>query len=200
MIDYNGTWMTPAQANRLEGEAQTYMREQAIKRDRERAQEALKDALNNAPIVAPTASMPRVAEIRHKLVTRLSREPEGLWTITARQFEELICEMLVADGYEATLTKNTRDGGYDIAAYKPSEWAPALFLVECKRYRPDRAVGVSYVRALHGVVDLNRANGGIMVSTSRFSKDAQTFANDMREKLALRDYNFVLDWLTKLRS
>ena len=74
-----------------------------------------------------------------------------------------------------------------------------LCLVECKRYCPDRPVGVSLVRSLLGVVKAKRVTQGLLVTTSRFTRDAREFAEQVPHQLSLREYFDLLDWLNAVR-
>jgi restriction system protein len=103
--------------------------------------------------------------------------------------------MLARDGFEVTLTPIARDGGKDIYAAKKDQLGAFLYIVECKKYAPDRPVGVSFVRSLHGVVQAENATAGVLVTTSRFTKPAQEFQERVRYQLSLRDYHDVARWL-----
>jgi len=129
------------------------------------------------------------------MISALKRRPEDIHTITPRQFEELIAELLRDMGHEVTLTKATRDGGKDILAGIKTEMGNFLCLVEAKRYRPDRPVGVSLVRALHGALCDHPANRAMLVTTSRFSPDARALQERHEHELSLRDQIDVAHWI-----
>lgn len=65
----------------------------------------------------------------------------------------------------------------------------SLVLVECKRYAKDRLVGVDRVRSLYGVVSADTATAGVVVTTSGFSRDAVEFAEKVRYRMSLRDFD-----------
>jgi HJR/Mrr/RecB family endonuclease len=48
------------------------------------------------------------------LIAQLRRNPEQLYNLEPRQFEELIAELLASFGWSVEPTGATRDGGYDI--------------------------------------------------------------------------------------
>ena len=154
-----------------------------------------------------TKSLVRPAEASHitlvsreawsELIVRLSKNPHLVREIRPRKFEELVAELLSRDGLEVHLTPETRDGGRDVLAFHQTPVGRLLYLVECKRYRAGRPVGIAIVQRLYGVVSQERASAGLVVTTSHFSKDALTFADTVRHQLGLRDYEALKQWLVK---
>lgn len=136
------------------------------------------------------------AEINSKLVDYFRRWPNRLFSLTSRQFEELIAELFSGFGYDVELTKRTRDGGCDIVAISNLPVNTKL-LIECKRYEKDRTVGVDVVRSLHGVTIADGANKGILVTTGRISKDARRFMTLPNTKWLLEGHDFdgLIQWL-----
>ena len=103
-------------------------------------------------------------------------------------------------GMEVELTPATRDGGKDILAYLPTEFGKLLCLVEAKRHKKTRPVGVSLVRSLYGTLDDHHATMGMLVTTSRFSPDARSFQERHKYKLSLKDFPDVVSWLMKYKE
>lgn len=62
------------------------------------------------------------------------------------------------------------DGGIDLKLVKNGE----TWLVQCKRWRQEK-VGVKVARELFGVVASERATGGILITTSTFTPEAESF-------------------------
>jgi len=119
-----------------------------------------------------------------------------LYRISAREFEEVSAELLRGQGFDVELTKQTRDGGFDLLAVHKVGDIPMRFLVECKRYAPGRAVGVRFVRELASVIQANNANKGLLLTTSYFSADALAFRDrHMPYQLDLRDNGDLLAWI-----
>lgn len=133
------------------------------------------------------------------LAAMLAR-PEKLELIGDRKFEEFVAEMLARDGFDVTLTPQSRDGGYDVLAKRRVSTLDLLFLVECKRYCRSRKVGVAIIRSLYGLVCEKRANAGIIVTTSTFSKPAIATSCALGTQLALRDYHGLVEWMQRLRT
>lgn len=154
---------------------------------------------------------PDVPELRQAIVTiskdlwgwiigRLSRSPEDLHTMHPRKFEELVAELLDRDGYDVQLTPSSGDGGRDILARHHDSMGSRLYLVECKRYRPDRPVEVHFVRSLFGVVAKGNATAGMLVTTSHFSSGAIKLRDELQYRLTLKDFGDLTLWLARHAS
>lgn len=133
--------------------------------------------------------------VNDELIKYLSCHPKELYKLKPRQFEELICEILKSFGWEVELTPATRDGGYDIFAItKDILGMKSSWIIECKKYAPERKVGIEYVRSLCGVKnDLKIANA--MIATTSFFTSGVQKAKNSRYDLELADYNQIVDWL-----
>lgn len=138
---------------------------------------------------------PRIILANESLVERLRRQPSSIYELPPRKFEELIAELLTDLGYEVELTPATRDGGKDILAYMTTPHGKLLCLVEAKKYRRDRHVGVELVRQLYGTLIDADASSAMLVTTSSFSSGAKAFEQRHQYKLALRDYGSVIQWI-----
>lgn len=133
-------------------------------------------------------------------LTRIFRvNPELLRTIDPFLFETVVAELFEEDGYEVVLTPKRADGGKDIYVTKTDPLTRSRFLVECKRYTPPHNVDVSIARQLYGVVQQERASGGIIVTTSYFTKPAKEFAETIPYHLFLRDFDDITHWLKKAK-
>lgn len=144
---------------------------------------------------------PKILIASSALAERLKRRPEGVHDLTSRQFEELVGELLTDMGAShVEITPFTRDGGRDLLAYMDLKFGRLLCLVEAKKYRPDRTVGIELVRALYGVVCDEDASHGTLVTTSTFSPDARRFESRHRHRLSLQDYDHVAEWIRRYRT
>ena len=117
-----------------------------------------------------------------------------------RRFEELVAELLSRHGIGVDLTEPTKDGGRDILAWADTAAGRHLYLVECKRCGQDNPVGVALVRALYCVVSSENATGGLLVTTSWFTRGAREFQASVQNRLWLRDYDGVVGWLKEARA
>lgn len=116
-----------------------------------------------------------ISEVNDELLKLLINNPDYLYQLSSRRFEELIAEILIRKGYNVELTSVTRDGGKDIYAARQDDLGSFLYLVECKKYAPNHHVGIDVIQRLYGVVSDEKATAGIIVTTSYFTKSAKDF-------------------------
>lgn len=143
----------------------------------------------------PPQIISSVQYVNDEMLERMRSDPKSMYKLSPRQFEELVAELLLRQGYKVELTPASGDGGVDIYAAKKDGVGKFMYLVECKRYSPSNKVGVNVVRSLHGVVQHKRANAGLVVTTSTFTKGAKEFQRDIKYQLQLADYMALHEWL-----
>lgn len=144
----------------------------------------------------PDALRIELATLNKEVVDYLARHPEVLYEIAPREFEELIAGILQDMGCEIVLTPRTRDKGRDILAVFPSPFGKLLTIVECKRHRRDRPVGIDVVeRFLYVLEHRDRASCGLIATTSYFSPDALKAAKELNFRLKLREFEGIREWI-----
>lgn len=141
------------------------------------------------------AVRPQIVSFSESLAVELKKTPEKIHGVTSRQFEHLIAELFDDMGWEVELTKATRDGGRDILARMNTGSFNIFCLIEAKKYRKDRSIGVQLVRNLYGTFCDEKANSAMLVTTSRFTDDAVKFRERHKYQLELKDYTDVIGWL-----
>lgn len=146
-------------------------------------------------LIIPVQQSVRV--VNSRIADRFRTKPNLLHHINPELFEQLVAELFEDEGYTARLTPPRKDGGKDLYVFKKDPLAEVMFLVECKRYVPPSKVGVEVARQLYGVVQQERANGGIIVTTSYFTKGAKDFTEKVPYQLFLHDYDYLDRWLKK---
>ncbi len=143
-----------------------------------------------------TIARPQIRLMENQIISNLKKEPTSIHQLKPREFEELLADLLNDMGYEITLTPSTGDGGKDIIAEMETELGKTMCLVEAKKYRSDRKVGVELVRTLYGTVCHHNATSGMLVTTSSFTTGAQSFQHDHQYQLALKDFADVARWIS----
>lgn len=146
-----------------------------------------------------SAALTLITEVSDTLLTQLRTSPENIHNITPREFEKLVARLLLDMGYQVWLTPEQKDGGRDILTISKQEVGTFLTLVECKKWRPDRPVPVEIVRAAYGVMQQQRASHALIVTTSRFTKDAMELRDALKYQLSLRDYDDINNWLARYK-
>ena len=137
-------------------------------------------AKTTAPLLAPLLALAflaiaavsaLMARRRRKLLDG-QRDLDSLRQTIWQDFERLVGEVYRRQGYRVVETGGGgADGGIDLKLIKDGE----TWLVQCKRWRQEK-VGVKVARELFGVVASGRATGGILITTSAFTPDAEDFA------------------------
>lgn len=146
-------------------------------------------------IVVPNKDMSKiiVLPINDDVLKYLSDNTEELHKLTGTQFEDVMAEVYSRLGYEVTQTKKTRDGGKDLIIKIPNSLGDFVYYVECKKYSQTNPVGIGIVKNLVGTLSVDKVNGGIIATTSQFTKDAREFIlnNNMQYQIQMHDYDKV---------
>lgn len=112
-------------------------------------------------------------------------------SMSGEQFEQLIAKLLSKMGMDVYSTKTTGDGGIDFIALSNQALFGGKYIIQCKRW--SSPVGEPVLRDLFGVVVSERANKGILITNSSFTKSAISFAYD--KTLELIDGQKLLELL-----
>lgn len=135
-----------------------------------------------------------------EILYKINQDRDYIYTITPREFEEVVCEIFQKLGYEVILTKQTRDGGKDLIMKTTLEGGLKFLInVECKKFSKEHTVGVDVVRSVKGVHVEDNVNKSIIVTTSTFTNDAKKFA-DKNELITLMDINCLIELIKKINS
>lgn len=137
-----------------------------------------------------------VQSITNEVMKMIAKEPSSIYDLPSRRFEELVAKIFEDQGYEVSLTPEKKDGGYDILCRSNEKLLNLLFLVECKKYARNRPVGVEVVRGLFGVTEMKKANFGMIVTTSSFTKGAQMEKLQMGSRMNLKEFDDLKKWLS----
>ena len=126
-----------------------------------------------------------------QMIMDIAQNPDMIYNISSREFEEIIERVLQDEGFETALTQQTRDGGRDIIATKYEMGKPVVFYIECKRYGRKNAVGVSIVRSLYGVQSSDRVNKAILVTTGHVTGGARRFVEQQNTMMSIIDVDEI---------
>ncbi|WP_218121539.1 restriction endonuclease [Tessaracoccus flavus] len=105
-------------------------------------------------------------------------------------FEKVVVDLLVAMGYggaggRETVTQASNDGGIDGVIDQDALGLNRVY-VQAKRYALDSSVGRPEVQAFVGALS-GRADGGVFITTARFSSGAQEYARTAHSRIILID-------------
>jgi hypothetical protein len=144
----------------------------------------------------------RLEVVRTIHLPTLAACPEELLRCSPRDFEEVVAELLKADGWNVDVVVRSNASGPDIIACSSRllDAVPLRMIVECKRVREDRPVDVDVVRKLvYWVNEEYGATLGMIATTSRFTREAKELAEAKhRWRISLRDQGAVREWIRRV--
>lgn len=151
-------------------------------------------------IITSESPVITVAPINDEVLCYLRDNPEEWYKLTGEQFEMVMQEIYTRLGYQVERTKATRDGGKDLIIRKPELLGDFIYYVECKKYAPNRHIGLGIVQRFKCVVDTDNVNGGMLATTSFFTKDARDFVlnNNLDCQVKFHDFNTINGFLNKV--
>jgi hypothetical protein len=113
-----------------------------------------------------------------ELGTFLRARYRDVGLLTPRRFEELVADVFAHHGFHVRLTQQTRDNGADILVFDRNGVIDAI--IECKRYRNNRHVGISSLRELVGAAVDWRVRRAKLVTSSDFSAVVRSKSADYK--------------------
>ncbi len=139
------------------------------------------------------------------LTMHLARNTEDLYYVHPRVFEDVVLRLLNEHlSCDLAMSQTSRDGGYDLFGLDADR---QRILVQVKRYKSTRKIGVSVIREFAGVLLREDVRQGIVVTTTRFTRPARQEAaqyvaesNPHRIFLELKDIEALCSWLDVVRD
>ncbi|MBI4681218.1 MAG: restriction endonuclease, partial [Nitrospirae bacterium] len=126
---------------------------------------------------------------------KIATNPDEIETLSSREFEELVAELLAGFNWKVKLTPPTRDGGYDILGITTDQTKlETSWIVECKKYASANKIGIDKIRQLYGAKEYLGVSNAVIVTTSEFTREAQQFAK-LKEDIKLVDKKWLVDWI-----
>ena len=136
-----------------------------------------------------------------KIIEIIQKDPNVVYQLDWRKWEEIIAGAYKQQGFEVVLTPRSGDKGRDVIATSPGIGCIRYF-DQVKAYSPNRLVTADEIRAMIGVLTLEaNVSKGILTTTSDFApgilqdKDITRF---IPYRLELKPKGALLDWLSSL--
>lgn len=133
-----------------------------------------------------------------QLVAHLARHTDDVYYIHPWKLEDVVGK-IYEDHFDCAveMTKRTRDGGKDLICMDSEK---RKFIIEVKRYSPQRRVGIQMVDRFLGVLHREQLQRGIIVTTSGFTRDALAASRLLAGRkdqieLELHDADDLFSWL-----
>lgn len=104
-----------------------------------------------------------------------------------KRFEQIVVDLLLAMGYGGSLddagmvTQASHDDGID-GIIKEDKLGLEKIYIQAKRYAIGNTITKPTIHAFAGALDEKKANKGVFITTSSFSKEAKKFAEDKSSK------------------
>lgn len=138
--------------------------------------------------------------IDQRYIDYLSTNPGRLAQIHWRKFEELTSEFFHREGFDVSLGPGSNDDGVDVRVWKPGtrEESSPHFLIQCKRQKAK--VEKVVVKGLYADVTHEKADYGLVVTTSELSVGARTTITARAYPIEEVDRHGVEQWLDRLRT
>jgi restriction system protein len=141
-----------------------------------------------------------------KIVEILERDPEAMYQIDWRKWEEIVAGAYTeayGSSAEVVLTPRSGDKGRDVIVTLPGVGSIRYF-DQVKRYSPGQLVTAEEVRAMVGVLDIERnVSKGIITTTSNFAPGVMADENIKRlmpYRLELKPRDALLQWLSAVAA
>lgn len=125
------------------------------------------------------------------LILNIYKNNKKLYSISGPEFESVIRQLLILWDFHIIPTRQTRDGGIDMLAFKNKPY-PTCAAIECKTSRK-HSIGVEVIRGVMYVAEKIKASCAFIFTNSKFSKDACKEQTLQKYKLQLFDGKKVLN-------
>ncbi|MBU7586618.1 MAG: restriction endonuclease [Nostoc sp. TH1S01] len=137
---------------------------------------------------------PDFSDLYEEVYAHFQKFPDNLYNLDPRKFEILLDGIFRNNGYHTQLGSGQADGGVDIRLYSSDVIGEVVTLVQAKRYATSNPIDLQAVQALSAVVEDERANQGLFITTSRYLPCAQRFAARQNRRIKLATSDDVSLW------
>jgi hypothetical protein len=126
-----------------------------------------------------------------ELVRLIAEHPEALARIEWRELEKVLRETFDGIGFDTRLTRPSKDGGFDLELSTNERGQKRIYLVEVKHWT-DQKPGSSHLKKFISVTTSKQATGGLLLSTSGFTRTIYSGIAEFSAPVRLGDGNKVV--------
>lgn len=137
---------------------------------------------------------PDYSALYEEIFDRFHKNPEDMYKLSPRKYEEFLEVVFLNNGYRTVLGAGSNDGGVDLKLYSNDLVSESVTLVQAKRYKAENPIELQAVQALTAVVDDQKANRGLFITTSRYLPCAEKFAARQDSRIKLASSKEVAEW------
>ena len=134
------------------------------------------------------------SDLYEEVYERFSKRPHDLYSLEPRQLEIFLDGVFRNNGYRTQLGSGQGDGGADIRLYSNDVINEVVTLVQVKRYASKAPIRLEAVQALTAVVEDEKANRGLFITTSRYLPGVKRFASRQNSRIILATSDDVAKW------
>ena len=118
-----------------------------------------------------------------------------------RDFEKLVAELLLKEGYHVQLGRGTKDNGVDILAVTEMEGiGPVMSVWQAKKYDVKNPIGIGIIRELITTRNDLGASKAVIVTTTYLTGPAITRVQSDKYRLAKLDRDDLINWIRKAKQ
>jgi transcriptional regulator with XRE-family HTH domain len=132
-------------------------------------------------------------DVSEELLRRVGQNPELMREMHWRDFERLVADLFERDGFDVELTPRSGDKGVDLFAVRKTGLGRSLYVVQAKQHAAP--IEPHFVRDFAWVIERQRATGGVLATTSRFSPGAVEEQQQLQFRMTLSDFSDLRSWL-----
>lgn len=138
--------------------------------------------------------------IDQRYINYLASNTTQLSKMHWRKFEALTAEYFERNGYKVVIGAGRNDGGIDVRVWNPlaNLSDPPVQIIQCKRTQSK--IDKVLVKSLWADIDDENAKGGIIVTTSSFSRGARNVCKVRNYPIREINRKNVIQWLNELRK
>lgn len=137
---------------------------------------------------------PDYSSLYEEIFDRFHKKPDDMHKLSPRQYEEFLEAVFQNNGYRTVLGPGSNDGGVDIRLYSNDLVSESVTLMQAKRYKKRNPIELQAVQAFTAVVDDQKANRGLFITTSRYLPCAEKFVSRQNSRIQLAASDHVAEW------
>jgi hypothetical protein len=131
---------------------------------------------------------PEYTDLYSEVYDYFHTNPKKLYSLTPRKTEILVSEIFRNQGYRTELGPGKNDKGIDVT------------LVQVKKYKDDLPIRFEAVASFSAIVEEQKANRGLFITTSRYLPQAKQFAQRQKNRIVLADSTDMAHWCKNVRT
>lgn len=138
-----------------------------------------------------------IRDIYQEYMLWLKKHNDMVADVSWEAFEKIVAEVFASYGFVVEITSRLRNKSADIIAVKCDKvGVDHKYLIECKKYRRDRRIGMHVINQVIGAARRADVDHAFLFTTSFFTKDVNRRKAEFSDiRLHLRDGTEVCEWL-----